>query len=121
MLARTLLLGVALTAAGTAAKESFTMRVTPVTAFAPANILIRTRLEPDVQNRALEVSASSDDFYRSSTIPLDGDHAPRASDFEFRALPPGEYEVNATVIAADGKERAAAQTHVNIIDSGSLR
>jgi hypothetical protein len=38
-----------------------------------------------------------------------------------RALPPGEYEVNATVIAADGKERAAAQTHVNIIDSGSLR
>jgi len=39
--------------------------------------------------------------------------------FEFRSLPPGEYEVTAVVIGADGQQRALASAHVKVVESGS--
>jgi len=43
----------------------------------------------------LAIVADSDRFYRSSTIELDGDRAPKTVMLEYRSLPPGKYEVTA--------------------------
>src|SRR5258708_28876507 len=103
------------------AKEPLSMRVSPAISFAPANLVIRTSVEPDANNRGMEVDADSDGFYRSSAIQLDGDRAPKTRTFEFRSLPPGEYEVTAVVIGGDGRRRALARAHVNVVESGSSR
>ena len=104
-----------------AANGSLSMRVSPATSFAPANLVIRTRVEPDADNRAIEVIADGEDFLRSSMIQLEGDRAPKTTIFEFRSVPPGEYQVTASLIAADGKRRAMARTHVNVIGSTAPR
>jgi hypothetical protein len=69
----------------------------------------------------MQVIADSPEFYRSSTIALEGDRAAKTTTLEFRSLPPGEYEVAATVIGVDGQRRAIAQAHVNVIESGLAR
>jgi hypothetical protein len=107
------------TAAG--AKERLSMQVSPAMSFAPANLVIQTRLEPDADNRAMEVIAESDDFYRSSAMQLDGDRAPRTARIEFRSLPPGEYQVTAVVIGSDGQRRAVARSSVNVMETGGSR
>ena len=99
------------------ANEPLSMRVSPAVSFAPANLVIRTRLEPDVNNRAMEVIGESGEFYRSSAIQLEGDRAPRTATFEFRSVPPGAYEVTAVVIGTDGQRRAVAHSRVNVVDS----
>jgi hypothetical protein len=104
-----------------AANESLSMRVSPATSFAPANLVIRTRVEPDADNRAIEVIADGEDFLRSSMMQLEGNRAPKTTVFEFRSLPPGEYQVTASLIGADGKRRAMARTHVNVIESAASR
>jgi hypothetical protein len=102
-----------------AAKEPLSIRVSPAMSFAPANLVIRTSIEPDSSNRAVEIVADSDQFYRASSVQLDGERAPRTSIFEFRSLPPGEYEVKAALIGADGHARAIARAHVNVAESGA--
>jgi len=103
------------------AKEPLSMQVYPAMSFAPANLSIRTRLEPDADNRGMEVIAESADFYRSSAIQLEGDRAPRTATFEFRSLPPGEYEVTAVVIGTDRHRRALVRSRVNVIETGASR
>jgi hypothetical protein len=101
------------------AGERLTMKASPSISFAPANLIVRTMIEADVQNRAVEVIADSANFYRSSEIQLEGDKAPRTSTFEFRSLPPGVYEVKVMLIGADGQQRALARQQVNVISSGA--
>ena len=60
-------------------------------------------IEADQDNRAVEIIAESADFYRSSEIQLEGDKAPRTTNFEFRSLPPGTYEVRALLIGTGGR------------------
>jgi hypothetical protein len=104
-----------------AAKEPLSIRVSPAVSFAPADMLVRTSIEPDASNRAVEIMADSDQFFRSSLVQLDGERAPRTSIFEIRSLPPGEYEVKAALIGVDGRARAIARAHVNVIESGASR
>ncbi len=85
------------------------LRVTPNVAFAPATVRVLATVAADQENRAIEVVAESDTFYRSSQVPLDGDEAPRANLFQFRGLPPGRYQVTATLIDADGRHIVASQ------------
>jgi hypothetical protein len=101
------------------AGEKMTLKVSPAVAFAPANLIVRAMVLADADNRAVEIAAESDDFYRSSTIQLDGDKAPRTSTFEFRSLPPGTYEVRASLYGSDGLQRATIRQQVNVIASGS--
>jgi hypothetical protein len=103
------------------AKEPLSMQVSPAMSFAPANLVIRTSLEPDANNRVMEVIAESSEFYRSSSIPLEGDRAPRTVTFEFRSLPSGEYDVTAVVIGTDGQQRALARSRVRVMESGASR
>ena len=114
----------ALTLAATAAadaNQSLAVKVSPIVSFAPANLVIRTHVDPDADNRSLEVIAESGDFYRSSTIALDGDRAPQSTQFEFRSLPPGQYEVSVVVTGAGGRQRAISRAQATVVESGSSR
>ena len=104
---------------GAGAGERISMKVSPAVAFAPANLVVRAMIEANADNRAVEIIAESDDFYRSSQIQLEGDKAPRTNQFEFRSLPPGTYEVRALLIGADGRHTAYARQSVNVIASGA--
>jgi len=121
MTGRAILFGVLLTTltmpAG--AGERMTVRVSPAVAFAPANLIVRARIEADAQNRAVEIVAESTEFYRSSEIQLDGENAPRTSVIEFRSLPPGVYEVKATLLGPGGAPRASVRQAVNVIASAA--
>jgi hypothetical protein len=120
MSVRTWVFGLAvMTTAVVGAKEPLSMRVYPAVSFAPADLVIRTSIEPDANNRAMEVVADSGEFYRASEIQLEGDRAPKTTTFEFRSLPPGEYAVTAVVVGADGRQRALARTLINVVESGS--
>jgi hypothetical protein len=110
-----------LLAAPIGAGERLALKVSPAVAFAPANLIVRTTVEADSANRAMEIEADSADFYRSSAIELDGEKAPRTTQFEFRSLPQGTYHVRATLLGSDGHARAAVRTEVNVIASGSSR
>ncbi|MCU1381314.1 MAG: hypothetical protein JWL71_11 [Acidobacteria bacterium] len=101
------------------AGERITMKVTPAVAFAPANLVVRAMVVADADNRAVEIVAESDDFYRSSMIQLEGDKAARISQFEFRSLPPGTYEVRANLFGANGAQRASIHHQVKVIESGA--
>ena len=89
--------------------DRLVMRVSPAVAMAPAWVTVLTTVESDTENRALQVIFESADFYRSSTIQLDGQHAPRVNLFTFPNMPVGQYEVTAIVSASSGR-RATART-----------
>ena len=97
------------------------MRVSPSVSFAPANLVVRTTVEADANNRAIEVVAESADFYRSSQIELDGDKAPLATTIEFRSLPSGRYDVKATLIGNSGQLVGLVRREVNILGNGAAR
>jgi hypothetical protein len=101
------------------AGERISMKVSPAVAFAPANLVVRTMIEANQDNRAVEIVAESTDFYRSSQIQLEGDKAPRTTRFEFRSLPPGTYEVRALLIGADGEQRGFVRQEINVMASGA--
>ena len=122
MKARCLVVAMVLTATPVArAKEPLSIRVSPAFSFAPANIVIRTSVEPDAENRSIEVIADSAEFYRSSTMTLEGDRAPKTMMVQFRSVPPGDYEVTAMLIGVDGHRRAIARAQINVLESGAGR
>jgi hypothetical protein len=122
MTMRALLAGVMLLAASPlSAGNRLAVRVSPAVCFSPANLIVRTTVESDAGNRALEVSAESDNFYRSSQIQLDGDKAPRVTQVYFRDLPPGSYDVTVDLMGADGRSRARAHQMVEVIAGASGR
>ena len=101
------------------AGERITLKVSPAVAFAPANLVVRATVEADAANRAIEIVAESPDFYRSSEVQLEGDRAARTNTFEFRSLPPGTYEVKATLLGPGGSARASVRQQINVIASGA--
>jgi hypothetical protein len=105
-------------AASLNATEPLSMAVSPLQSFAPTNLTIRLRVEPDAVNRALEVVAESGEYYRSSSVQLDGSDAPRTISFEFRDVPGGNYDVRGTLINSAGKARAAVRQHVLVLEPG---
>jgi hypothetical protein len=123
MKVRAILIGMLMTTAamplGAGTRERLALKVSPAVSFAPANLIVRTTIEADQQNRAVEIIAESDGFYRSSEIQLDGDNAPRTTMFEFRSLPQGMYEVKAILYGSTGEPRAQVRQQVNVIASGA--
>ena len=81
--------------------ERLAIRVSPSVALAPADLTVRTTIESNASNRTLVIIAESDDFYRSSEIPLDGAKAPRTTSLAFRSLPGGVYSVRAVLKGAN--------------------
>ncbi len=103
------------------ASEPLSLKVTPSVAIAPATVRVLARIEPDTQNRMVEIVAESDDFYRSSQIQLEGDRARRTSLIELRSLPAGAYDVRVTLKGPGDATRAIIRQRVQIVgDSQQL-
>ncbi len=81
----------------TTAKQVVEIRVRGHFFAAPATVPVTIAVEPGASNRSLVVEADSDDYYRSSTIELDGENEKRLHVVEFRGLPAGEYVLRAQV------------------------
>jgi hypothetical protein len=100
------------------AEDKMAMIASPEISFAPAHLTVRTRIEPDISNRSIEIVIDSPDFYRSTTIELEGDQAPRTSVFEFRGVPGGVYQVSARLVGQGGDLRAVVRKQVDVLRTG---
>src|SRR5215831_14365859 len=96
-------LGLLASAAGLDGGQPLRLEVTPAVARAPGFVSVRVTIESSDQNRRLEVLAESADFSRSSTVDLEGGHAPHIAVFEYAKLPAGLYQVDAVLIGAKGQ------------------
>jgi hypothetical protein len=105
----------ALTTIRASGGEQLRIAVSPLQSLAPSTVNVRARVVPSQENRALEVIAESDDFYRSSRISLEGENAPAMLVFEFRGLPGGEYEISAILTDAGERRRAIAQQQARVV------
>jgi hypothetical protein len=97
-----------------AAADAVSVSVSPSVAQEPAQITVRVSVEPNHDNRALEVVTESTGFFRKSYRQLDGDRASRTSVFEYRGLPAGDYDVRAVLIDQEGSRHAMANAKVKI-------
>jgi hypothetical protein len=102
------------------AGSRLTLNVSPAIGMAPAFVVATITVERDTDNRAVEVAAESGSFFRSSSITLDGDRAPRTSQVTWRDMPGGEYRVIAVLYGTDG-HRASVQRSVLITPSARDR
>ena len=124
MKVRTLLCGILVAMAaplGAGSPERLSMRVSPAVAFAPADLFVRTTIEANEQNRTIEIIAESGDFYRSSEVSLDGEKAPRTTQFEFRSLPGGAYTVVPMLKGAGGEQLAVTRREIQVVASAYAR
>ena len=93
------------------------MKVSPTLAYAPARLWVHTRVERNTENRAIEIIAESEEFYRSSEIQLDGERAPRETTFEIRGLPAGLYDVMAVLKGVGGRKLEMVHTQVTLFEA----
>ena len=108
-----------MTAISANAGERLTIAVSPLQSFAPTTLMVRVRVPPDDANRALEVSADSGDYYRSSRIQLNGRDAPRIVTLEFRGLPGGEYQIRTTLVDGAGHALAFVRERATVLSSAA--
>ena len=106
--------------AGANASTPFTLHVSPGVSLAPANVLVRTRVAPDPDNRWLEIEADSGQFFRSSRVTLDGDSAPSMTEVAFKGLPGGEYQISVALHGSRGVRATLSRT-IMVIPSASER
>ena len=85
--------------------EPIRMEVSPRVSVQPTDVHLRVWIEPDDQNRSLVVTASSENFYRSTAESLDGVNARRVRDIWWSRVPCGEYGFLAAVFDQAGKTR----------------
>ena len=102
--------------AGEQAGPRLRLSVSPAVARAPALLRIQVYVDPAPDNRLLEIVTESGDYFRSSSIPLEGARASRSHRVEYRSLPPGAYIVRAVLIGDDGEAHARVEESVLIID-----
>jgi hypothetical protein len=103
------LLALLLATAPLGADERLKMYLSVTGAIAPANVSVQTIVQPSSRNRAIRVVAESEDFFRSSTMSLNGESAPRVTTITFPQMPSGQYHIEVAVLAVDGSEIARAQ------------
>jgi hypothetical protein len=103
------------TALTVSAGERLTIAASTSQSFAPATATIRVHVTPDANNRGLEVSVDSGEYYRSSWIQLDGTAAPQTIAVEARSLPGGTYQIRGSLVDSAGRTRAFARTQVIVL------
>jgi hypothetical protein len=102
---------------GNAADSALRIEVTPRISNAPAQVRIRAIVTPSAENRGLRIVADSGDFYRSSYVPLDGDHAALVTETSFKNLP-CDYEISVAVLDAQGHTTNVDRRTVMVTSSG---
>jgi hypothetical protein len=96
------------------ASDPLKISVTPAYSFAPSNLRVVVKLERSTENRAIEIAAESEDFYRSSEFSLDGDHSPGIVELNVHDAPGGTYRVVAVLKDSAGRPRASAEKEVTV-------
>jgi hypothetical protein len=91
------------------------IRVTPATSFEPANVSVQVVVERHADNRLLTIVVDSGSFYWSSERQLEGQDGPYLSVFTCRELPAGEYTVQASITASNGRVRGIARNRIVVI------
>ena len=94
--------------------QPLSLEVSPIVAAAPAFVRVRAFVEPNDDNRSLEIVAQSAEFYRSSRVTLDGRNSPRMAVVEYPRLPSGRYEITGVLVGVSGK-RATAMKNVQLV------
>ena len=94
------------------ATNKLSMRLSQTVASAPAEVIVTATVERGADNRALEIAAESEDFFRSSLVTLDGDQAPRTTQLSFKNLPSGEYVVVAVLHGSHGERTFERRTFI---------
>ena len=87
-----------------------TLQVTPAVAIAPAWVRIRALVEHNPDNRAIEIVADGDNFYRRSVVELDGESAPKVNELVIKDAPRGAYEITVTLYDWHGSRAVAHQS-----------
>jgi hypothetical protein len=77
---------------------------------------IEVSVEPARDNRTLEFVIDSPLYYRSSTIELGGERAPRVHSVQFRSVPAGAYHVRVALTGAGGGVRAILHDQVTVYE-----
>jgi hypothetical protein len=88
--------------------------VSPRIGAAPALVRVQAIIVPAAENDALLIVIDSAAYYRSSTIPLDGDAAPRVHLVDFRSVPAGVHEITVALLDRRGEQRAAVTSDVRV-------
>jgi hypothetical protein len=65
----------------------------------PATVRITVAVEPDADNRVLQIEADGEAMFRSTQVRLSGAHAKRLHTIEFKNLLAGQYIVRAHVLS----------------------
>ena len=99
-------------------RDRLELHARPAFSYAPSEVHMEFRIEPDAANRALEVSAESDSFYRSSLIELEGERAPKTVSIRYPGLPAGEYDLRGALLNAEGHELAVVDRQVMVMTTG---
>jgi hypothetical protein len=89
-----LLVASSISATATAAADRLQSRIWPSVSQAPASVRIEVVVPQDDDNRTLKIVVDSGDFFRSSTIDLEGADAPGFFSVQYRSMPAGAYEVD---------------------------
>lgn len=76
--------------------------VSPVVAFAGADLRVVVRVLPDAGNRRLQLSVDAPTFYASTERQLDGVDGARAHTFNLQELPAGDYQIVAVLEGSNG-------------------
>jgi hypothetical protein len=93
--------GILLGSIHTNADEAVSITVRPAVTTYRGSAQLKVLVARDEKNRSLEWEIDGPNYYRSSSIDLDGAAAPRSYFFIVRELPSGEFEVRATVTRSD--------------------
>jgi hypothetical protein len=115
------LLGVLLVsgAAVVRAAQPVTVSVYPTVASVHASARVMVRVDAHEMNRKLVWEIDGADYYRSSSIQLDGASAPRSFSFMVQNVPAGEYQVRATIVR-NNNSSVGAQTSLAVVGIQSL-
>jgi hypothetical protein len=84
--------------------------VSPVVAFAGADMRVVVRVLPDAGNRRLQLSVDAPTFYASTERQLDGVDGARAHTFNLHELPAGDYQIVAVLEGSDGVRTRITRT-----------
>jgi hypothetical protein len=98
-----------------AANQPLRVSVTPDLVSEPARVTVQVLVEPHAENRAIEIVAESEGFYRSSYVELEGDRAARYTVVRYRDLPAGTYEIRGVLRGSNGRERAVDRRRLTVL------
>jgi hypothetical protein len=79
------------------ADEAISITVRPQVATVNGSAQLKVLVARDEKNRSLVWEVDGPNYYRSSSMELEGASAPRSYFFTVRDLPAGEFEVRATI------------------------